>query len=74
MVISKNDGLFDSNFNLIKDQLICVHQICTLPNKKHSIEIIKGPDKIQKKKEKIVKKEEKKEKLERLKLKIKRKK
>lgn len=28
MIISKNDGLFDNNFNLIKDQLICLHQFC----------------------------------------------
>ena len=33
MVISKNDGLFDDNFNLIKDQIICLHQFCKLGNK-----------------------------------------
>lgn len=41
MIISKNDGLFDNCFNLIKDQLICFHQFNTLGNNK--IEILKGP-------------------------------
>jgi DNA-directed RNA polymerase, beta'' subunit/160 kD subunit len=43
MIISKNDGLFDNNFNLIKDQLICLHYFNTLGN--HKIEIIKPPSK-----------------------------
>lgn len=30
MIISKNDGLFDENFNLIKDQVINLHQFCRL--------------------------------------------
>ena len=30
MMISKTDGLFDEDFNLIKDQLIGLHQFCKL--------------------------------------------
>lgn len=41
MIVSKNDGLFDNNFNLIKDQLICFHQFNRLGNNK--IEILKPP-------------------------------
>lgn len=41
MIISKNDGLFDDSFNLIKDQLICFHQFNKLCN--DGIEILKSP-------------------------------
>lgn len=33
MIISKNDGLFDNSFNLIKDQVICLNQFAKLGNK-----------------------------------------
>lgn len=42
MVISKNDGLFDDGFNLIKDQLIAFHYFNTLGN--HKIEVLEGPN------------------------------
>lgn len=41
MIISKNDGLFDNCFNLIKDQLICFHQFNKLDN--NGIKVIKPP-------------------------------
>lgn len=51
MIISKNDGLFDNSFNLIKDQLICLHQLCHLANThKHTVKIVKKNKKKEKKK------------------------
>lgn len=31
MIIDKNDGLFNNSFNLIKEQLICLHEFCMIP-------------------------------------------
>ena len=42
MIISKNDGLFDNNFNLIKDQLISFHYFNTLGD--HKIKVLEGPN------------------------------
>ena len=42
MIISKNDGLFDNNFNLIKDQLIAFHYFNTLGD--HKIKVLEGPN------------------------------
>ena len=57
MVISKNDGLFDNDLNLIKDQLICLHQMCYLWHKesmnKITIKKIKSSKKKDKKKIKM---------------------
>lgn len=41
MIISRNDGLFDNNFNLIKDQMICVHHICAISHKVKTLKIKK---------------------------------
>ena len=43
LAVSKNDGLFDDNFNLIKDQMICVHTITNFTNKKHKMRVIQEP-------------------------------
>ena len=76
MAISKNDGLFDSNFNLIKDQMICVHQFTTLKDKKHKMRVIQGPtkklDKYKHRKKKLT--EKKKSNEDRITLRIRRKK
>lgn len=40
MIISKNDGLFDDSFNLIKDQLVCLNQFCRLGKDKAKITFI----------------------------------
>ena len=59
LIISKNDGLFNDEFNLIKDQLICLHYFNTLGNNK--IEILEYPDGYkEEKKQKEKPKEEKK--------------
>lgn len=30
MIISRNDGLFNNDFNLVKDQMIGLYQFCNL--------------------------------------------
>lgn len=40
MIISKNDGLFDDSFNLIKDQLVCLNQFCRLGKDKAKVTLI----------------------------------
>lgn len=76
MMISQNDGLFDNSFNLIKDQMICLHEFCRRGPKK-KIRVLREPDgtehddvqrprvlkitKEKKKKERILKLERKKE-------------
>lgn len=39
MMISKNDGLFDNSFNLIKDQIICLHQFCVIGGQTRRLKI-----------------------------------
>lgn len=45
MIISKNDGLFDNNFNLIKDQVICINVFAKLGEKKKVLKIVKKKNK-----------------------------
>ena len=52
MIISKNDGLFNNDFNLIKDQLICLHQICRIGYKESMNKITVKKIKSSKKKDK----------------------
>ena len=39
MLISKNDGLFNNNFNLIKDQIICLHQFCVIGGQTRKLKV-----------------------------------